>query len=136
MKRALVCAALLAGCGSSTDDTTRDVALVDLTCASLAPTSGVWESSSFPESAECGTGDAGTSACCTWIELPGHTVLRLEHGLGASPRIVDGWISFSEYGVGSTLASGDALRLRAADDTFVTLENHTDQRFYLRVDLR
>lgn len=127
---------LVGGCGgSSTDGPFRDVALVDLTCSSLDTTNGIWESASFPASSLCG-GDAGTAACCPWIELPAHGEVRIEHGLGAVPRSVEPWISFSAFGVGSTVASGDALRLISADDTYLVLENHTDQRFYLRVAIQ
>lgn len=135
MKRLVMVFALAAGCGSPSDGPFREVALVDLPCASLEPTSGIWESASFPASSVCG-GDAGAAACCEWVELPANAELRIEHGLTTAPRIVEPWISFNRYGVGSTVASGDALRLISADDTHLVLENHTDQRFYLRVAIQ
>jgi hypothetical protein len=129
--------AAIAGCGgSSGDDDVREVALVDLPCATLDPTTGIWETAPFPSVAACGAIDAGVGACCPWIELPGHTIVQIEHPLARIPRVVDPWISFSEFGVGSTVGSGDSLRLRTADDTYVVVENNTDQRFYLRIDLR
>lgn len=136
MKRWLVGVGFaLLGCGSTTDGTAREVALADLRCASVGA-NGVWESAPFPISTDCGVVDAGTASCCPWLEFAGHATLRIEHGLGVAPRVVDPWIAFSPFGVGSTPASGDAVRLRAADDTYIELQNNTDQRFFLRVDAR
>lgn len=122
----------LLGCNSGGDGSTREVALVDLACASLDVATGSWESAKLPEESTCET----AGSCCSWIELRGNTKLRVEHGLGRRPRSFGSFLSFSETGVGSTPAAGDALRLLSADDTHVVLENNTDQRFYVRFDLR
>lgn len=135
MRAALVGLLLLGACGGSSSPSFTDVALADLPCASLDTGSGIWETASFPGSSSCG-GDAGGAACCPWIELPADGQVRIEHGLGATPRVVEPWISFSPYGVGSTPASGDSVRLLEANDTYVVLENHTAQSFYLRVAIR
>ncbi len=130
----LIAAFWLGGCDGGSDGSTVEVALADLSCASLDASRGIWESASFPESTTCGS--AGGPTCCAWIELDGKSTLRLEHGLGVVPRMVSGYISFGEYGVSSTLASGDALRLESVDDTHVVLLNNTQQRFFLRVALQ
>jgi hypothetical protein len=129
-------ALVIVGCNDTGEGETREVALVDLPCASSDGATGVWQSAPFPVSEECGSIDAGPDVCCRWVELPGNSSVRIEHPLGVAPRVVDPWISFSAHGVGSTLGSGDALRMRSADDTYVVLQNNTDQRFYLRIDLR
>ena len=125
----------LSGCGSGPDATERDVPLTELTCSSLDGASGIWESAPFPLAADCGAIDAGSGQCCPWLRFPGGATLRIEHGLGRVPRRVDGTIAFDSFGVGGTPASGDAFRVLASDATVVTVENRTDQRFYLRIAL-
>lgn len=132
MKRLVFAAVFAAACGGDSDETTRELAIVDLPCSSFDAVSGSWESAKLPEDREC----AAVDSCCPWIELPGDTTIRLEHALGRRPRSVAPSISFTENGVGSTVASGDSLRLLSADDTHVVVQNNTDQRFYFRIDLR
>jgi len=132
MKRIWFAAMLVAACDSGSDSAGLELALVDLPCASLDAATGSWESAKFPEDRDC----ASPTDCCSWIELGGRTTLRLEHGLGRRPRSFAAFIAFAETGVGGTPASGDALRLLSADDTHLVVENHTDQRFFVRIDLR
>lgn len=138
MRRRATAIALLswafASCDARNDPSDVELALVDLPCASLDASSGIWESAPFPESTACGS--ASVPSCCPWIEFEGKATVRIEHGLGATPRIVDGYIAFGRYGVSATSASGDALRIESVDDTHVVLLNNTNQRFYVRVALR
>lgn len=123
---------LILGCGDDAAPNQVEIAVAELACASADPATASWESTRFPQDRACSTVDS----CCAWTRFEGQATIRMEHALGRRPRVVVGYISFDEHGVGSTLASGDALRILSADDTHVVVENNTEQRFFLRLDLR
>lgn len=124
MKAALFIAAVLAlgACGSDTDEVV-DVALGDLACEMT--NAGSWESAPLPPASET----------CSWLRFEGKTSYEIEHGLGAAPVLLFGYIAFDPSGVGASLAVGDTLVVLAADDTSVLIRNRTNQDFFLRLVL-
>jgi hypothetical protein len=85
-----------------------------------------WQSSDFPPLA---AGDG-------WISFPGRVHLKVHHPLPAKPTQLLVYIAFDRSGVGGTLASGNVARIEAVgDDGTVTLQNATDEDFYVRLAL-
>ena len=116
---------LIASCADDSINDTVDIALTDLSCEALE-TTGLWASHPLPPA----------DAPCTWLAFDGASTYIIEHGLGAAPTLVVGYIAFEESGVGATIASGDAFSIRDADATTVTVRNGTQQDFFLRLVLQ
>jgi hypothetical protein len=118
---------------------TRQVTVLDPTdmpCSGIDPDTGIWSSAPWPISEDIGAmGDAGTSGICEWLPFAGRQELIVPHTLGYVPSEVLVYIAFTPSGVGGTLASGDPGRVRAVDDAFVTIDNGTNQDFYVRLVL-
>jgi hypothetical protein len=77
-----------------------------------------------------------------WTSLPGQTRVRMEHGLGRVPDSVEIYLSFEkddsdrEGTRSSFLAAGDLARISEVTDSTITIKNHTEQPFCLRVVLQ
>lgn len=93
----------------------------DLSAASVSA-QGLWESTPW-------TG-------VPWLSYPGGGRLTLEHGLGRVPRLIQVYISFANDGAGAGPTAGDLSRIKAVDDKIVTLENGTEQDYFVRVVLQ
>ncbi len=83
---------------------------------------GTWETSSWFDE--------------PWLRYPGSAEIEVAHPLGRVPAIVVVYISFSENGEDSALASGDLARLEGISQSSVTFENGTEQDYYARLVLR
>lgn len=110
-------------CGTSTD-VPVEVSLDELPCQAFTE-GGVWESAPPPPA----TGE------CVWFLFLDNTTFIFEHPLGRRPGQISGLIAFDEDGVNSTLATGDAFLIRAADENTVTIRNGQNQTFFLRLSL-
>ncbi len=128
---------VLAGaCNRKGPNDVRVVEPGDLPCSGVDPTTGAWSSAPWPiDLGEGDMGDAGTSGTCGWLLFEGRQELIVPHTLGRVPNEVLIYIAFVPSGVGGTLASGDPGRVLAVDDASVTIENGTNQRFYIRLVL-
>jgi hypothetical protein len=126
-------ALLVCGCGQAKIGDTHYTA-EDLPCASLDADSGIWTSTTWPMEGVAPDPDAGIG--CGFLPLPPREHVVLEHGLGRDPGTVTVYIAFDPSGVGATLASGDPVRIIDVTATELTLENHTEQGFYMRVALQ
>ena len=98
---------------------------IDLRTADLPPSAGVddrdqWQSSAWDQD---------------WLEYPGNTTLRVEHGLGRIPRTVLVYMSFSPDGHGAGLAAGDAARVSSVDEQHVAVQNATEEDFFVRITI-
>ena len=112
-------------CGTAVAESFDEVTADELP-ASQRLTEGRWQSSDFPPLA---AGDA-------WIAFPGRVHLKVHHPLPAKPTQLLVYIAFDRSGVGSTLASGNVARIEAVgDDGTVTVQNATDEDFYVRLAL-
>lgn len=125
---ALVGALLLgaSGCSTALAET-----FVEITAAELPVSQRVvadrWQSSDFPPLTAAGDG---------WIPFPGRVHLKVHHPLPSKPMTVLVYIAFAPSGVGGTLASGNVARIEAVgDDGTVTIQNATDEDFYVRLTL-
>jgi hypothetical protein len=118
---------------------TRQVTMVDpseIPCSGIDPDTGIWSSAPLPIADQpMDMGDAGTSGACGWLKFEGRQQLIVPHTLGRVPSEVLVYIAFVSSGIGGTLASGDPGRVLAVDDASVTIENGSNQRFYVRLVL-
>ena len=115
----------LAGCGTAVAES-----FVEITADQLPASQRVdgdrWQSSDFPPLA----------AADGWISFPARAHLKVHHPLPRKPMSVLVYIAFDRSGVGSTLASGNAARIEAvADDQTITIQNATDEDFFVRLAL-
>ncbi|MEO0323532.1 MAG: hypothetical protein AAF447_11290 [Myxococcota bacterium] len=101
----------------------RSVALDALPCAAGGG-GEPWESAPWPPAT---TGD------CTWLDYPARVTLEVAHGLGRTPRDVSLALSFFEDGSSSAPAAGDSVRIVAVDERSVTVQNGTNEDFFLKV---
>lgn len=113
------------GCGKALAETFVEVTAADLP-VSQRLTGDRWQSSDFPPLA---AGDR-------WISFPGRVHLKVHHPLPAKPTALLVYIAFDASGVGGTLASGNVARIEAVgDDGTVTIQNATDEDFFVRLAL-
>ena len=121
MKLVRVALALaLTACGLPTGDTiVYPIDSPELANASVSA-EGVWESAPWP------------APGVTWLPYPGQATLEVEHGLGRVPRAVLVYISFSEDGSQSALASGDLSRVIAVDASTLSIRNDTNAQLFAR----
>lgn len=127
----------LAACESKDVKSVYEIPIAELPCAYGFPddemggeSGDFWASAPFPDAE--GELDEG----CEWLPFPGLSLLEIEHGLGRTPSQISIYISFAPNGESSTISSGDSGRIVGADERFVVVENFTEQRFYLRVEIR
>jgi hypothetical protein len=112
-------------CGTAVAESFDEVTTDELP-ASARLVGDRWQSSDFPPLA---AGDA-------WMPFPGRVHLKVHHPLPAKPTQLLVYIAFDRSGVGGTLASGNVARIEAVgDDGTVTLQNATDEDFYVRLAL-
>ncbi|MDH3625197.1 MAG: hypothetical protein OEQ49_15105 [Myxococcales bacterium] len=116
--------ALAAGCGDSGGDTI-EVSLADLPCQ-MQSAQGIWESAPLPPI---------TDEQCLWFLFRANNTYVFEHPLERVPFEVTGYIAFNSNGTASTIASGNAFLVDAADDSTITLRNGQNQDFWLRLVL-
>ncbi len=116
--------ALAAGCGDSGGDTIA-VSLADLPCQ-MQSAQGIWESAPLPPI---------TDEQCLWFLFRANNTYVFEHPLERVPFEVTGYIAFNSNGTASTIASGNAFLVDAADDSTITLRNGQNQDFWLRLVL-
>lgn len=115
---------LVASCSLPTGDTVfYSAAAPELTNASLSP-EGIWEST------------PASNPDMIWLPFPGQVTLEVEHGLGRLPRAWLVYISFSEDGSDSVIASGDLARLVSLDETTVSIRNGTNAQLFARIVLQ
>lgn len=122
--------ALVPGCGDADAQSMVTLAAEsdELACgASVDPQTGTWES---------GPWHPDDTDECPWLEYRGGMMLKLEHGLDRRPRTVHVYISFRPGGQDSSLASGDTARVVRVSATHVTIQNATEQKFFVRVAVR
>lgn len=125
---ALLAALALAasGCGKAVAESFVEITAAQWP-ASQRLAGAQWQSSDFPPLA---AGDG-------WISFPARAHLRVHHPLPSKPLSLLTYIAFDRSGVGSTLASGNVTRIEAVgDDGTVTLQNATDEDFYVRLVLQ
>ncbi len=116
--------ALATGCGDSSGETI-EVSLADLPCQ-MQSAQGIWESAPLPPI---------TDEECLWFPFRGNDTYIFEHPLARVPFEVIAYISFNSDGTGSTIASGNAFLVDAADDSTITIRNGQNQDFWLRLVL-
>jgi hypothetical protein len=118
----VVASSVAFACSESAADRTVELTLSDLPPSAGVTTAGDWQSVGF-------LGDP-------WQRYAARTRLVMEHGLGREPSSVLVYLSFDASGGAATLSAGDTARIISVDDRFVTIDNHTEADFYVRVVLR
>ncbi len=116
---ALALAALFTlGCGESQPSATVEINIGDLPTSAGVDDRGQWQSSDWNRD---------------WLAYPAEATLRIEHGLGRTPRAVLVYMSFSPDGFGGALAAGDIARVQSVDEQYVTIQNATQEALFVRV---
>ncbi len=114
------------GCGKALAESFVEITMAEWP-ASQRVVGDRWQSSDFPPLTVAGDG---------WIPFPGRVHLKVHHPLPDKPTSVLVYIAFAPSGVGGTLASGNVARIEAVgDDGTVTIQNATDEDFYVRLTL-
>jgi hypothetical protein len=114
----------------------RDAGLLDAAEAGAAPAE-----TSGPASESGERWQSAPWQDAEWLSLPGRTKLKLEHGLGRVPDLVQVYLSFEKddsdrAGTRSSfLAAGDLAHITEVTVSSITIENTTEQSFCLRVVL-
>ena len=74
-----------------------------------------------------------------WLCFDSGIRLRISHSLGYSPTLIQVYLSFANSDDGPSsafVASGDLARIVEVTDTYVTIENNTEEYFFARLVLR
>ena len=115
---------LIASAGCSAAKAEQNIVL---TAADLPATAGlvgaVWQSSDFYHDT--------TSA--NWISYPARATITIPHALGHTPANVAIYLSFSATGEGAGIASGDLAHIMSVTNAAVTINNGTNEDFFIRV---